>query len=137
MLESYGYQQYVLLKLGRASWSLARSIHYNLTGTIPSISGSYNNHIRTSIPKIAECYTFLIHCWGIFGGKINIKSISENIKCGNLKGNRIIYHNEKKGNGLTGFYGILSNKIMQNYQNNYPQKGVMVIYPDAVVTEKG
>ena len=32
---------------------------------------------------------------------------------------------------------ILSNKIMQNYRKNYPQKGVMVITPDAVVTENG
>ena len=59
-------------------------------GTIQSISGSYNKRIRTSIPKIAECYTFLIHCSGIFGGKLNIESTSENIKCGNLR--------EKSGN---------------------------------------
>ena len=32
---------------------------------------------------------------------------------------------------------ILSNKIMKNYQNNYPQKGVMAITPDDVVTENG
>ena len=32
---------------------------------------------------------------------------------------------------------ILSNKIMQKYQNIYPQKGVMVITPDDVVTENG
>ena len=32
---------------------------------------------------------------------------------------------------------ILSDKIMQNYWNNYPQKGVMVITPDAVVMENG
>ena len=32
---------------------------------------------------------------------------------------------------------ILSNEIMQNYQNNYPQKWVMAITPDAVVTENG
>ena len=30
---------------------------------------------------------------------------------------------------------IVSNKIMQNYPKNYPQKGVRVIYPDYVVTE--
>ena len=35
------------------------------------------------------------------------------------------------------FMVVVSNKIMQNYQNNYPQKGVMVIIPDAVVTENG
>ena len=40
--------------------------------------------IRTSIPKFSLCYTFLIHCLGIFGGKINIENTSENIKCGNL-----------------------------------------------------
>ena len=28
---------------------------------------------------------------------------------------------------------IVSNKIMQNFRKNYPQKGVMVITPDAVV----
>ena len=32
---------------------------------------------------------------------------------------------------------ILSNKIMQNYRKNYPQKELIVIYPDAVVTENG
>ena len=41
--------------------------------------------IRTYIPKIVECYTFLIHCLGIFGGKINIENTYENIKCGDLK----------------------------------------------------
>ena len=43
----------------------------------------------------------------------------------------------KKGNDLIVFYGNLSNKIMQNYPKVYPQKGVKVIYPDAVVTENG
>ena len=43
----------------------------------------------------------------------------------------------EKGNDLTGFMVILSNKIMQNYPKNYPQKGVRVIYPDAVVTDNG
>ena len=32
----------------------------------------------------------MIHCSGIFGGKINIESTSKNIKCGNIK--------EKPGN---------------------------------------
>ena len=32
---------------------------------------------------------------------------------------------------------IFSDKIVQNYQNNYLQKGVRVIYPDTVVTENG
>ena len=41
--------------------------------------------IRTSSPQIAECYSFLIHCSGIFRGKINIENTSENIKCGRLK----------------------------------------------------
>ena len=53
--------------------------------------------IRTYIPKIAGCYTFLIHGSVIFGGKINIGNSSEDIKCGNLKNNRVIYHNKEKG----------------------------------------
>ena len=40
--------------------------------------------MRTSIPKIIECYPFLIHCSGTLGGKINIENTSENIKCGNI-----------------------------------------------------
>ena len=46
--------------------------------------------MRTSIPKIAECYPFFIHCSVTLGGKKNIGNTSENIKCGNLikkKGN--------------------------------------------------
>ena len=50
----------------------------------------------TSIPKIAECYPFLINCSGVFGGKKNIGNASKNIKCGNLMKNRVIYHNEEK-----------------------------------------
>ena len=50
----------------------------------------------TSIPKIAECYPFLIHCSDTLGGKRNIGNTSENIKCGNLMKNRVIYHNEEK-----------------------------------------
>ena len=75
---------------------------------------------------------------GILGGKINIDNISENIKCGNLKeksGNLPFWEN--KGNDLTDFMVILSNKIMQNYQNIYPPKGIMVITPDAVVRDNG
>ena len=53
--------------------------------------------MRTSIPNFSECYQFLIHCSGIFGGKRNIENTPENIKCGNLKKNRVIYHNEEKG----------------------------------------
>ena len=41
----------------------------------------------------------------------------------------------KKGNDLTDFMVMLSNKIIQDYRKNYPKKGVMVIIPDAVVTE--
>ena len=52
--------------------------------------------MRTSIPKIAECYPFLIYCSDILGGKRNIGNRSENINCGNLNKNRVIYHNEEK-----------------------------------------
>ena len=52
--------------------------------------------MRTSIPKIAECYPFLINCSGAVGGKKDIKNTSENIKCGNLIKNKVIYHNEEK-----------------------------------------
>ena len=40
--------------------------------------------MRTSIPKIAECYPCLIHCSGALGGKRNIGDSSESIKYGNL-----------------------------------------------------
>ena len=46
--------------------------------------------------KIFRMLPVLIYCSGIFGGKRNIGSTSENIKCGNLKKNRVIYHNEEK-----------------------------------------
>ena len=79
--------------------------------------------MRTSIPKIAECYTFLIHCSGIFGGKINIGNTPENIKYGNLKKNWVIYHNEEKRvTTRPVFMLILSNKIMQHYQKTTPKK---------------
>ena len=42
----------------------------------------------------------------------------------------------KKGNGLNFLMVILSNKTMKNYPKNLPQKGVGVIYPDYMVTEK-
>ena len=45
--------------------------------------------MRTFITGIAEFYTFLIHCSGIFGGEINIENTSENIKCGNLQGKSV------------------------------------------------
>ena len=80
----------------------------------------------------------MIHRSGIFGGKINIDNTSENIKCGNLMKNRVIYQNEeKKGNNLSVFMVILSNKSMQNYPKNHPPKGVRVIYPDSVVMKNG
>ena len=66
--------------------------------------------MRNLIPNFSECYKFLIKCSGFFG-KGNISFFSENIKCGNLKKNRVIYHNEKNGNNLIFFWMILSNKI--------------------------
>ena len=52
--------------------------------------------------------------------------------------NQVIYHYEEKRVTIwLVFMVILSNNIMQNSQNNYPQKGLMVITPDAVVTENG
>ena len=73
--------------------------------------------IKTSIPKIAECYTFLIHCLGIFGGKNKYwKYIWKYIMWSfqGWIGSFTI---------MTGFYGNSSIKIMQNYQHFYPQKG--------------
>ena len=52
--------------------------------------------MRTSIPKIAECYVFLINCWGVFWEREYFVHLSEDIKCGHLKQNRGIYHNEEK-----------------------------------------
>ena len=43
----------------------------------------------------------------------------------------------KKVTLLTSFMSILSNKTMQNYPKNYPQKGVRVICPDSVVMNNG
>ena len=42
-----------------------------------------------------------------------------------------------KGNDPTNFYGNFLHKIMKFYRNNYPQKGEMVNYPYALVTENG
>ena len=54
------------------------------------------------------------------------------------KKSRVIYHYEEKRVTIwLMFMVIVSNKTMQNYWKNYPQKGVMVIAPDAVVTENG
>ena len=52
--------------------------------------------MRTYILKIAECYPFLINCSGIFWESEYFVHFSEGIKCGNLKKNRVIYHNEDK-----------------------------------------
>ena len=52
--------------------------------------------MRASIPKIAECYPFLIHCSGTLGGNRNIGNTSKNIKYDNIMKNRVIYHNEGK-----------------------------------------
>ena len=54
----------------------------------------------------------------------NFVHFSENIKYGSLKKNMEIYH--KKGKRVTiGLFlmVILSNKTIQNYHKNYPQKG--------------
>ena len=80
----------------------------------------------------------MIHCSGIFGANRIIGNTSENIKCGHLKkkyGN--LPKRGRKGNDWTVFNGNFSNKIMQNYRKFFPQTGVMVITPDAVVTENG
>ena len=53
--------------------------------------------MRTYVPKIAECYPFLIQCSGTLGLNRNIGNTSEHIKCGNLIRKMVIYHNEKKG----------------------------------------
>ena len=44
-----------------------------------------NRFYKNFYSKIAECYTFFIHCSVLFGGNINIKNTSENIKCGYLQ----------------------------------------------------
>ena len=54
------------------------------------------------------------------------------------KKSRVIYQYEGKRVTIWLIFIVMfSNKIMQNYRNNYPQKGVIVITPDAVVTENG
>ena len=54
------------------------------------------------------------------------------------KKSRVIYHYEEKRVTIWLIsMVILSNKIMQNHRKNDPQKGVMAITPDAVVTENG
>ena len=63
---------------------------------------------------------------------------SENIKCGNLNKNRLIYHiKEKRVTILLVFMVILSSKIMQNYPKITPKKWVRVISPHAMVTGNG
>ena len=50
----------------------------------------------------------------------------------------VIYHKDWKRVTIGIFVMVIfSNKTMQNYHKIYPQKGVRVIYPDSVVTEKG
>ena len=52
--------------------------------------------MRTSITKSIECYPILINCLVIFWQRECFVHFSENIKCGNLKKYRVIYHNEGK-----------------------------------------
>ena len=52
--------------------------------------------MRIYIPKIDKWYPFLIYSLVIFVGKGNIGNTPENIKCGHLKKNMVIYHNEEK-----------------------------------------
>ena len=71
-----------------------------------------------------------------FWGKEIIYTFSENIKCGHLKKNWVIYHSEGKRLTIGPFLMVtLSTEIMQIYPKHYPQKGVRVIYPDSAVTE--
>ena len=54
------------------------------------------------------------------------------------KKSRVIYHYEEKRVTIwLIFIVILCHKIMQNYRNFYPQKGLMVITSDAVLKENG
>ena len=79
-----------------------------------------------------------MHFLDILRRKINFDNTSENLKSGKLlekSGNLPLWG--KKGNDLTDFNGNFSNKIIQNYRKNYPQKGVMVITPDTVVIANG
>ena len=61
--------------------------------------------MKTSIPKIAECYPFLIYCLVTLGGKRYNGNTYEDIKCHILMKNRIVYHNEGKGQIFDWFYG--------------------------------
>ena len=67
----------------------------------------------------------------MFRERDNLVHFSEDV-------NMVIYHKEGK-RVMIGLFlmVILSNKIMQNYHKNHPQKGVRVIYPDSVVTKNG
>ena len=78
----------------------------------------------------------MIRCSGVFIEKNDIDNISENINVVIYEKNRVIYHYEGKGATIwLIFKVVLSNKIMQIYRKFYPKKGLMVITPDAVVTE--
>ena len=52
--------------------------------------------MRASIPKFSECYPFLINCLGVFWERGYFVHFSENIKCGDLEKNGVIFHNEGK-----------------------------------------
>ena len=70
--------------------------------------------------------------------KINFDNTSENLKCGNYKKSRVIYHyEEKRVTILLIFMVIFEKQIMQNYQKNHQKKRVMVITPDIVVITNG
>ena len=126
--------------------STYKKIHYelknveNILGVLLITILKFRNNCfyKNIYSKNCRINFFPNHYSGILGGKINIDNTSEDIKCGNLKeklGNLPLWG--KKGNNLTDFMVILSNKIMQKYQRNHPPKGVMVITPDDVVTENG
>ena len=54
------------------------------------------------------------------------------------KKSRVIYHYEEERVRIWLIFMVkFSNKIMQNYQKNYPEKGEMVITPGAVVITNG
>ena len=61
--------------------------------------------MKTSIPKIAECYRFLIIFQVIFKERDNFVHFSENIKYSNLNKNMVIYHKEGKRVTIGLFYG--------------------------------
>ena len=74
---------------------------------------------------------------GVFGGKRNIGNKSENIKCGNLKKIGYFTIMRENGNNLTVFNGSFVQENHAKLPNNFPQKGVRVIYPNYVVMGNG